>query len=143
MSLANEFKSIDYEKVELSKTGDSLFTENGGTYSMQGDYYLPNVTLPKQKEFDIGVWGERRRRYLKEHHKIIYSDLLTSCQLYPHLEDVNKRATEMEDRLVKELSEREGVTEELKASDMLEWVRRMNSIKSRVAEIINKEIIFA
>ena len=112
------------------------------TYTRQGDYNLPNLTLPKQDDRPIGIWGERRRRYLEQHHKILYYNLLTSCNLHDHLADVNEEATEMYDRLVRQLAEHEGVTEQLKAQDQMEWVRRMNSITNRANEIVCSEIIY-
>lgn len=112
------------------------------TYTRQGDYELPNLTLPKQDDRPIGIWGERRRRYLEQHHRILYYNLLTSCKLHDHLADVNEEATEMYDRLVWQLAEQEGVTEQLKSEDQMEWVRRMNSIANRTNEIVCSEIIY-
>ena len=112
------------------------------TYTRQGNYELPNLKLPEQDNREIGVWGQRRRRYLEQHHKILYYNLLTSCKLHDHLADVNEEATEMYDRLVRQLAEQEGVTERLKAKDQMEWVRRMNSITNRAREIVCYEIIF-
>ena len=100
------------------------------------------MTLPEQDHRDIGVWGERRRRYLMNHHKILYYNLLTSCKLHEHLADVNDEATEMFDRLVKQLSEKEGVTEQFKAQDQMAWVAKMNSIRNRAAETVNEELIY-
>ena len=112
------------------------------TYTRQGDYLLPDLTLPEQDHREIGVWGERRRRYLMNHHKILYYNLLTSCKLHDHLADVNEEAAEMFDRLVKQLSEKEGVTEQLKAEDQLLWARCMNNIRNRAQEIVNRELLF-
>lgn len=113
------------------------------TYSRQGDYLLPNLTLPEQDDREIGVWGPLHERWLKEHHKIIYYDLLTSCRLHTHLADVNEEAAAMYDRLVRQLSEKESITEQLKAKDQMEWVRRMNSIAARAREIVCSELIYA
>ena len=111
------------------------------TYTRQGDYYLPNLKLPEQKQRGIGIWGQRRRRYLREHHKILYYNLLTSCTLIDHLADINEKAEDMYFRLVKQLAEKEGVTEQLKADNQITWVRQMNSIRNRAQEIVNNEII--
>ncbi len=113
------------------------------TYTRQGDYNLPDLKLPKQDEREIGIWGQRRRRYLKEHHKILYYNLLTSCKLHDHLADINEEANEMFDRIVRQLAEQEGVTEQLKAVDQMLWIQQMNSIRDRVTEIVNHEIINA
>lgn len=111
-------------------------------YTLQGDYNLPNLTLPEQYDRHIGIWGQRRRRYLKDHHRILYYNLLTSCKLHDYLADVNEEATEMYDRLVSQLAEQEGVTERLKAEKQMLWVQRMNSICNRATDIVNNEIIF-
>lgn len=120
----------------------SLFEQNGGTYTMQGDYRLPDVTLPPEEECLIGVWGQRRFRYLKQHHKVLYYNLLTSGKLHSHLADTEEQAQALFSRLVKELSEKEGVTEQLKVENPMEWIRRMNNICNRVTEIVNSEVIF-
>ena len=114
----------------------------GITYTRQGDYLLPNLTLPEQDNREIGVWGRLHERWLKDHHKTIYYDLLTSCRLHAHLADVNEEATSMYNRLVRQLSEKEGVTEQLKAKDQIEWVRRMNSITARAREVVKSQIIY-
>ena len=121
----------------------TLFEQNGGTYTQQGDYMLPDVKLPEQPEFEIGVWGQRRRRYLKERHRVLYYNMLTKCTLYPHLTDIEQRAQNMFDRLVDELSEKEDVTEKLKAENPMLWVQRTNNIRNRVMEIVNSELIYA
>lgn len=112
------------------------------TYTQQGDYLLPDLKLPEQPTVKIGVWGKRHLRYLKNHHPIIYTNLLTSCRLTAYLADIDQEATEMFDRLVKQLAEHEGVTEQLKAKNPMLWVRKMNNIRNRVEEIINQDIIF-
>lgn len=113
------------------------------TYSMQGDYLLPNLTLPEQDNREIGVWGRLHERWLKEHHKIIYYNLMTSCRLHAHLADVNEEAAAMYDRLVRQLSEKEGVTELLKAKNQMAWARKMNSITARAREVVLHDIIYA
>ena len=115
----------------------SIFEQMGGTYTMQGDYCLPDLTLPLEEERPIGVWGQRRLRYLKQHHKILYYNLLNSGKLRSHLADVEEEARSLFLRLVKEYAEREDVTEQLKAENPMEWVRRMNSIRERVIETVN------
>lgn len=120
----------------------TIFEQTGGTYTMQGDYYLPNLTLPTQEERTIGVWAQRRLRYLKQHHKILYYNLLTSGKLRSHLADVEEDVQSLFLRLVKEYAEREGVTEQLKAESQMEWVCRMNNIRERVKEVVNTEMIF-
>ena len=112
------------------------------TYTQQGDYLLPDLKLPEQPTVKIGVWGKRHLRYLKNHHPIIYTNLLTSCRLTAYLADIDQEATEMFDRLVKQLAEHEVVTEQLKAKNPMLWVRKMNNIHNRVEEIINQDIIF-
>lgn len=98
------------------------------TYTRQGDYNLPDLKLPEQEERAIGIWGQRRRRYLRDHHKILYYNLLTQCKLIDHLADINEEAEEMYSRLVKQFAEQEGVTEQLKAEDQMLWVGKMNNI---------------
>lgn len=120
----------------------SLFEKSGGTYTMQGDYRLPNLTLPAEDERPIGVWGQRRLRYLKQHHRVLYYNLLTSGKLHSHLADVEEQAQNLFSRLVKEYAENEGVTEQLKATDQMAWVRRMNNIRERATEIVNADVVF-
>lgn len=120
----------------------SLFEQSGGTYTMQGDYRLPNITLPAEDERPISVWGQRRLRYLKQHHRVLYYNLLTSGKLHSHLADTEEQAQELFSRLVKEYAEKEGVTEQLKAADQMAWVRRMNNIRIIVIEVVNKELIY-
>ncbi len=119
----------------------SLFEQNGGTYRQVGDYFLPNITLPKEETKPIGIWGQRYLRYLKQHRKTIYTNLLTSGKLNSHLAEIDKQATDMCFRLVKELAEQEGVTETLKAENQMEWVGRMNNIRNIATEIVNNELI--
>ena len=120
----------------------SLFEQMGGTYTRQGDYCLPNVCLPPEEERPIGVWGKRRLRYLKQHHKALYYNLLTSGKLHSHLADIEEQAQQLFLRLVKELAEKEVVTEQLKAADQMAWVWKMNNIRSVATEIIFEEIIY-
>lgn len=112
----------------------------GGTYTMQGDCRLPNLTLPREEERPIGVWGQRRLRYLKQHHKVLHCNLL---KLHAHLADVEEDAQLLFLRLVKEYAEREGLTEQLKAENPTEWVQKMNNIHSRAAETVYADLIFA
>lgn len=121
----------------------TIFEQTGGTYTMQGDYCLPNLTLPPEEERRIGVWAQRRLRYLKQHHKILYCNLLTSGKLHSHLADVEEEAQSLFLRLVKEYAEREGLTEQLKAENPTEWVQKMNNIRSRAAETVYADLIFA
>ena len=120
----------------------TMFEQLGGTYTMQGDYCLPDLTLPPEEERPIGVWGQRRRRYLQQHHKILYYNLLASGSLRSHLSDVEEEAQSLFLRLVKQYAEQEGLTEQMKAENQMEWVRRMNNIRERVKEVVNAEIIF-
>lgn len=120
------------------------FDENNGLwYKLQGDYYLPCLKLPEEEQAYIGIWGQRHLRYLKKHHRVLYGNLLTSRKLDSYLADIDKQAEEMYFRLVKQMAEREGVTEQLKAQNQMEWVGRMNNIRNGVAEIIYAEIIFS
>ena len=120
----------------------TLFEELGGTYTQQGDYCLPDIKLPEQPEYEIGIWGQRRRRFLKEHHRVLYYNMMTKCTLYPHLAEVDQQAQDMFFRLVDEMAKREGITEQLKAADQMEWVRRMNNIQNRATEIVDAELIY-
>ena len=120
----------------------TLYEQMGGTYTTQGDYYLPDLNIPPEEEHPIGVWAQRRLRYLKQHHKILYYNLLTSGKLYCHLADVEEEAQTLFLRLVKEYAEQEGLTEQMKAENQMEWVQRMNNIRERVNEVVNTEMIF-
>ena len=122
---------------------DTLFEQLGGAYTQQGDYLLPNLALPAEKETgNIGVWALRHKRYLKQHHKVLYYNLLTSGKLHSHLADTEEQAQQLFLRLVKEYAEKAGVAEQLKSADPMAWVRQMNNIRSRAAEIINEEVVF-
>ncbi len=128
---------------EVFTMTDTLFEQLGGTYTQQGDYLLPNLALPAEKETgNIGVWALRHKRYLKHHHKVLYYNLLTSGKLHSHLVDIEEQAQQLFLRLVKELAEKEGVTEQLKSADQMAWVRRMNNIRNRATEIVNNEVIY-
>lgn len=113
------------------------------TYTQQGDYLLPDLKLPEQPKVEIGIWGKRHLRYIKQHHKIRYTNLMTSCKLTAYLADIDKQAEDMFFRLVKQLAEKEGVTEQLKADNQMMWVQQMNNIRNRVTEIINNELIYS
>ena len=119
----------------------TIFEAMGGTYRQEGDYLLPNLEVPESPQ--IGIWGQRCRRYLKNHHRILYYNLLTSCKLHDHLAYINEEAEGMLYRLVKQMAEKEGVTEQLKADDQMLWVKRMNCIRNRAEEIVMNEIIYA
>ena len=123
--------------------GKTIFEQMGGTYTQQGDYYLPNLVLPAEKETrPIGVWGQRHLRYLKEYHRITYANLLTSGKPNSYLADIDEQAKEMFSRLVKQMAAHESVTEQLKAENQMEWVGAMNSIRHRATEIVNTELVF-
>ncbi|MBE6708890.1 MAG: TnpV protein [Ruminococcaceae bacterium] len=116
--------------------------QTGISYSLQGDYYLPDLALPDEEEQPIGLWGQRHLRYIKQNRKILYLNLLTSGKMNGYLADIDKQAEEMFSRLVKQMTEREGVTEPLKADNQMEWVALMNNIRSRVTEIVNNDMIY-
>ncbi|MBR1813654.1 MAG: TnpV protein [Lachnospiraceae bacterium] len=117
--------------------------KNGLWYELHGDYYLPCLTLPAEKEQPIGIWGQRHRRHLRQHRKALYTELLTSGRLNSYLADLNEQAEAMFLEMEKQMAEREGVTEQLKTQDQMLWVQRMNNIRDRVSEIINHDLIFA
>mgnify|MGYP000786362041 FL=1 len=116
--------------------------KNGLWYELHGDYYLPCLKLPKEESRHIGIWGQRHLRYLKQHRKVLYSELLISGKLNSYIADINEHAKEMFSRLVKQLSEKEGVTEALKAENQMLWVQRMNNIRSAAMEIVSSELIY-
>ena len=120
----------------------TIFEEMGGTYTQVGDYLLPDLKLPEEEQQPIGVWGQRHRRYLKEHRRATYATLLTGGKLNDYLADIERQAEELFSRLVKQMAEAEDVTETLKAANQMEWVGRMNSIRSRAMEIVNSELIY-
>ena len=117
--------------------------QTGISYTLQGDYYLPDLALCDEEEQSIGLWGQRHLRYIKQHRKVLYLNLLTNGKLYGHLADIDKQAEDVLSRLVKQMAGREGVTEEPKANSQMEWVARMNNIHSRATEIVNNDIIYA
>lgn len=122
---------------------DTLFEQLGGTYTQIGDYLLPYLSLPAETQTgNIGVWALRHKRYMEQHHKVLYYNLLTSGKLDSYLADIEEQAQQLFLRLVKELAEKEGVTEQLKATDNMVWVRRMNNIRNRAAEMVNNEVIY-
>ena len=112
------------------------------TYTRQGDYYLPNLTLPEQPQVELGMYAQLRRRFLKNQHKILYFNLLTKCKLIEHLADIEQQALDLEDRIIRQMAEQQGVTEALKAQDQMEWVRRMNNIRNAAKEIVCNELIY-
>ena len=120
----------------------TIFKQMGGTYSQVGDYLLPDLKLSEEKQANIGVWGMRHKRFLRENHRILYANLMTSGKLVAYLDDIEQQATAMFLRLVKELAEKENVTEELKATDQMLWVKKMNNIRNRATEIVNAELIY-
>lgn len=117
--------------------------KNGLWYELQGDYYIPCLILPTEEEQLIGIWGQRHLHYLKEYHRLTYINLLTSGRLNEYLAEIDKQAKDMFLRLIKQMSEREGVTEQLKTENQMEWVGRMNNIHSRAVEIVNAELIYS
>ena len=120
----------------------TIFENNGGSYSQQGDYLLPNLMLSDESQRQIGVWGMRHKRYLKSNHRVLYYNLLTSCKLDDYLADVEERAKSLFKQTVKSLAEQEQVTEKLKAENMMLWVRKMNTIRNRATEIVNEQVIY-
>ena len=120
----------------------TIFEQLGGTYSQQGDYMLPNLTLPDIKEYVIGKYGHLRQRYLKKNRPILCTNLLTSCKLSEHLADIEEECSELMDSLVKAMAKQEGVNEALKAADQMEWIRRMNNIRNRAEGIVLNEIVY-
>ncbi len=119
----------------------SLFERMGGTYHQAGDYLLPDLSVPELPA--IGVWGQRRRQYLKEHRQALYTALLLSGKLNGHLAEIDTQAEDMFFQLVKQMAEQESITEQLKVADQMEWVRRMNSVRNRVEELIYRKLIYA
>ncbi len=126
-----------------NKMANTILEQTGGTYTQIGDYLLPDLELPEEeKEANIGVWGMRHKRYLKQNYKVLYYNLLTSGKLNSYLVDIEQQAQQLFLRLVKDLAEKENVTEELKSTDMMLWVQKMNSIRNRATEIVNADIIY-
>ena len=122
---------------------NTIFEGMGGTYVRQEDYFIPCLTLPAEKENQpIGIWGQRHKRYLQEHKRATYTTLLTSGKLNSYLADIDKEAVEMFSRLVMQMADNEGITEQLKADNQLEWVQKMNNIRNRAMEVVNAELIY-
>lgn len=113
----------------------------GVSYTLHGDYYLPNLVLPAEEQKEVGIWGQRHLRYIKQYRKVLYTNLLTSGKLSSYLVDIDQQAEKMFSRLVKQIAECEGVTEKLKSDDQMAWVQKMNNIRSKVTEIVNTDII--
>ena len=127
-----------------NKMANTIFEQTGGTYTQIEDYLLPDLELPEEeKEANIGVWGMRHKRYLKQNHKMLYYNLLTSGKLNSYLVDIEQQAQDLFLRLVKDLAEKENVTEELKSTDMMLWVQKMNNIRNCATEIVNAELIYS
>ena len=116
--------------------------KTGIRYALQGDYYLPDLALLAEEQQPIGIWGQRHLRHLKQNRRVLYTNLVTSGKLNSYLADINRQAEEMFYRLVKQMAEREGVTEKLKADNQMEWVARMNNIRSRATEVVNTDLIY-
>ena len=125
------------------KTKKTFFEQNGGTYTQVGDVLIPNLSIGEAEQRPIGKYGRMRKRYLKEQHPAIFSKLLLSGKLYPHLMEIDEACEGRIELLVLQMAKREGVTEALKAADQMEWVRRMNSIRSRAEEVVMSELIYA
>ncbi len=117
----------------------SLFEQMGGTYHWEGDYLLPNLLAPEEP--NIGIWGQRRRKFLKEHHRILYNSMLYSGSLNTHLEEVDRSASEMFDRLVQKMASQQGITEALKAKDQMAWAGATNNIRYAVEEVVFREVV--
>ena len=127
---------------EENTMAKSLFKQMGGTYTQVGNYLLPNLMLPEEEREPIGIWGQRHVLHLKQHHKVLYMNLLTSGKLINYLADIDEQAKDMFSRLVKEMAIRQGVTEQLKAADQMAWVGKMNNIRNQATEIVNQELIY-
>ena len=121
----------------------TIFEQMGGTYTQVGDYLIPNLKLPAEEtQANIGVWGMRHKRFLKENHRVLYANLMISGKFVAYLDDIEQQATAMFLRLVKELAENENITEKLKAENQMLWVQKMNNIRNRATEIVNSELIY-
>lgn len=120
----------------------TIFEEMGGTYTQIGDYFIPNLKLPEEETQPIGIWGQRHKRYLKEHKRAAYATLLTSGKLNSYLADIDKQAEKMFSRLARQMIDHESVTEQLKADNQLEWVQKMNSIRNCATEIVNMDLLY-
>ena len=121
----------------------TIYNESNGLwYELQGDYYIPCLTVPAEEEHPIGIWGQRHLRHIKQERKALYTELLTSGRLNTYLADINEQAAEQMLLLTEQMAEREGVTEQLKAQDQMQWVQRMNNIRDRATEIVNHDLIY-
>ena len=120
----------------------SLFEQMGGTYREENGYLIPNLTLPEEEQVEIGIWGQRRFEYIKHYRKGFYTSLVIGCKLNRYLADINKQAEEMFDTLISQYKTAEGITEQLKANNQMEWICKMNNIRDRINEIICKELIY-
>ena len=121
----------------------SLFEEMGGTYRQVGDYFIPNLVLPNDGNYQIGKYGRMRRSYLKEHRKILYTNYVVEGTLFKHLSEIDQACNECMENIISAMAKQEGVTEALKATNQMEWVRHMNSIRNRAEEIILTELVYA
>ena len=121
----------------------SLFEQLGGTYRKESDYLIPCLTVPAEEEQSIGIWGQRHLNYLKQHQKVTYTNFLTSGNLNTYLADINRQAQERFERLIEDMKQAQGITEQLKAENALEWTGRLNNIRACAMEIVNEEIIYA
>lgn len=132
--------TIIQEDFTMEKT---IYNESNGLwYELQGDYYIPCLTVPAEEEKTIGIWGQRHLRHIKQERKALYTELLTSGRLNTYLADINEQAAEQMLLLTEQMAEREGVTEQLKAQDQMQWVQRMNNIRDRATEIVNHDLIY-
>lgn len=120
----------------------TFYEKQGGTYRKTGDYYLPNLKLDTEQNAQIGVWGLRHKRYLKQHHKVIYYSLLTAGKLNSYLAEIDQRAKLLFDETAKSLAKKENVTEELKSENAMLWLQKMNNIRNRAMEVVNGEVIY-
>jgi len=120
----------------------SLFEQNGGTYSTVGDYRIPNLTVPEQPEYHIGIWGQRRLNYIKTHKRVFYTNLLTSGKLVEHLHEIDTTAVERREVIIRQMAETQGVTEKLKSKNQMLWVGKINNICACVDEILQNELIY-
>lgn len=117
--------------------------KNGLWYEKQGNYFIPYLSLPEEEQKPIGIWGQRHLRYIKQHKRVFYANLLTSCKLNSYIADIDEQAENMFSRLVKDLAKKENVTEKLKAENQMLWVQKMNNIRNRATEVVNADLIYA
>lgn len=120
----------------------SLFEQLGGTYRKESDYLIPCLTVPAEEEQSIGIWGQRHLNYLKQHQKVTYTNFLTSGNLNTYLADINRQAQECFERLIEDMKQAQGITEQLKAENALEWTGRLNNIRTCAREIVERELIY-